>query len=211
MRVAKPYWLKLKQSADTQGRVRLQCLAAGPSPSVTCPRLNRTRPTPPASPAAMDLANARAAHMAAKPTILLPDNERKRPLPLAELPRICQKSTITLRPDDLGIKGQTPSRPALPHPTWQDACKIIRGNTEGVNGRIKGHHIDVGDPMNRLAHGRVAQTLLTALMVCMANQHILLSWRQTHDRPEPAPQDTTTPAEHDPAPPKADSRPPPRE
>ncbi|MDP9848832.1 hypothetical protein J2853_008043 [Streptosporangium lutulentum] len=29
--------------------------------------------------------------------------------------------------------------------------------------------------MNRLAHGRVAQTLLTALMVCLANQHILLS------------------------------------
>ncbi|MEV6868000.1 hypothetical protein AB0M44_44330 [Streptosporangium subroseum] len=65
--------------------------------------------------------------------------------------------------------------------------------------------------MKRLAHGRVAQTLLTALMVCLANQHILLSWRQVHDHPEPTPQDTTTPDEHDLAPPKADSRPPPRE
>lgn len=101
-----PYRLKLKQSADAQGRIQLQCPAAGPSPSVTCPRRGRTRPTPPASPAAVDLANARqrAAHMAAKPTILLPDNGRKRPLPLAELPCICQKSTITLCPDDLGIK-----------------------------------------------------------------------------------------------------------
>ncbi|MET8047833.1 hypothetical protein ABZU75_09525 [Streptosporangium sp. NPDC005286] len=58
----------------------------------------------------------------------------------------------------------------------------------------------------------MAQTLLTTLMVCLANQHILLSRRQVHDRPEePAPQDTTTPDEHDLAPPKADSRPPPRE
>ncbi|GAA4205374.1 hypothetical protein GCM10022252_65860 [Streptosporangium oxazolinicum] len=66
--------------------------------------------------------------------------------------------------------------------------------------------------MNRLAHGRVAQTLLTALMVFLGNQHILLSWRQVHDHTEePAPQDTPTPDEHDPAPPTADSRPPPRE
>ncbi|WP_143121016.1 hypothetical protein [Streptosporangium canum] len=209
-----PYWLKLKQSADAQGRIRLQCPAAGPSPSVTCPRLNRTRPTPPASPAAVDLTNARQrdAHLAAKPTIQLPDNERKRLLPLAELPRICQKSTITLRPDDLGIKDKLRQDRRYLTPTWQDAYRSIRANTEGVNGRIKGHHIDIGDPMNRLAHGRVAQTLLTALMVCLANQHILLSWRQTHDRTEqPAPQDTPTPDEHDPAPPKADSRPPPRE
>ncbi|GAA3409229.1 hypothetical protein [Streptosporangium vulgare] len=65
---------------------------------------------------------------------------------------------------------------------------------------------------NRLAHGRVARTPLTALMVCLANQHILLSRWHVHDRTEqPAPQDTPTPDEHDPAPPKADSRPPPRE
>ncbi|GAA3409180.1 hypothetical protein GCM10018952_09000 [Streptosporangium vulgare] len=174
----------------------------------------RTRLTPPASPAAVDLTNTgqRAAHPAAKPTIQLPDNERKRPLPLAELPRICQKSTITLRPDDLGIKDKLRQDRRYLTPTWQDAYKSIRANTEGVNGRIKGHHIDIGDPMNRLAHGRVAQTLLAALMVCLANQHILLSWRQVHDRTEePVPQDPTTPDEHDPAPPKADSRPPPRE
>ncbi|WP_157594726.1 hypothetical protein [Streptosporangium amethystogenes] len=57
----------------------------------------------------------------------------------------------------------------------------------------------------------MARTLLTALLVCLANQHILLSRRQVHDRPEPAPQDTATPDEHGLAPPRADSRPPPHE
>ncbi|WP_440105464.1 hypothetical protein [Streptosporangium sp. H16] len=38
----------------------------------------------------------------------------------------------------------------------------------------------------------MARTPLTALMVCLANQHILLSWRQVHDRTEqPAPQDAS--------------------
>ncbi|TMR95615.1 hypothetical protein [Nonomuraea basaltis] len=52
---------------------------------------------------------------------------------------------------------------------------------------IKGHHIDLSDPKNRLAHGLVAQTLLAALMVAIANEFILLAWRQTHDRPNPRP------------------------
>ncbi|MFI7636759.1 hypothetical protein [Nonomuraea sp. NPDC049400] len=38
------------------------------------------------------------------------------------------------------------------------------------------------DPKNRLAHGRVAQATLVALMVCVANLHMLASWRQTTDR-----------------------------
>ncbi|MGW1978686.1 hypothetical protein [Streptomyces sp. NPDC001889] len=32
-----PYFLKLKQNADTRGTIRPQCPAAGPSPSVNCP------------------------------------------------------------------------------------------------------------------------------------------------------------------------------
>ncbi|WP_188196765.1 hypothetical protein [Nonomuraea sp. SYSU D8015] len=42
-----PYWLKLKQGPDAQGRIRLQCPAAGTSPSVTCPAsLASTAPKP---------------------------------------------------------------------------------------------------------------------------------------------------------------------
>ncbi|MFF5453093.1 hypothetical protein ACFY40_17865 [Streptomyces sp. NPDC012950] len=37
----------------------------------------------------------------------------------------------------------------------------------------------VADPGKRLAHGRVAQTTLLALMVCGANLQMLLTWDQT--------------------------------
>ncbi|MEU4230081.1 hypothetical protein AB0F17_37815 [Nonomuraea sp. NPDC026600] len=55
--------------------------------------------------------------------------------------------------------------------------------TEGLNGRLKSHDLDLSDPKNRLAHGRVAQTILAALRVTVANDHFLDQWRQTH-RPE---------------------------
>ncbi|GAA0940852.1 hypothetical protein [Nonomuraea longicatena] len=45
------------------------------------------------------------------------------------------------------------------------AAGPIRANTEGLNGRAKSSDIDLGDPKNRLAHGRVAETILTALMI----------------------------------------------
>ncbi|MFB4293306.1 hypothetical protein ACBI99_37105 [Nonomuraea sp. ATR24] len=78
-----PYWLKLKQGAGTQRRIRLQYPAAGTSPSVTCPRLNRLHRSPAAPPTAVDLTNSRqrAAHGTAKPTVLLPADE---PLPPPE-------------------------------------------------------------------------------------------------------------------------------
>ncbi|MGX4731982.1 hypothetical protein [Kitasatospora griseola] len=60
-----PYFLKLKQSPDPRGAIRLQCPAAGPSPSVTCPRFARLHSAPATSgPAVIDLTNARstAAH-----------------------------------------------------------------------------------------------------------------------------------------------------
>ncbi|MGV9386134.1 hypothetical protein ACWDRB_60740 [Nonomuraea sp. NPDC003707] len=94
------------------------------------------------------------------------------------------------------------------HCQGDDQLKI---NTEGINGRLKGHHIDLGDPKNRLAHGRVAQTLLTALMVAVTNELILLAWRQAHDHREPPPEDTYASAAQDPDldPPAASGRPPP--
>ncbi|MGI5286695.1 hypothetical protein ACQEVF_25615 [Nonomuraea polychroma] len=209
-----PYWLKLKQGPDAQGRIRLQCPAAGTSPSVTCPRFTRLHRTQAAPPTAVDLANTRqrAAHTAAKPTIILPAGERIRPAKRKGDPaHICQQTTITLHPDDLGAKDKFRQDPHYLTPTWQDTYKPIRANTEGINGRLKGHHIDLSDPKNRLAHGRVAQTLLAALMVAVANEFILLAWRQVHDRPEPPPEDTTAPGDQEPdlGPPRPAGRPPP--
>ncbi|MFB6904073.1 hypothetical protein ACFCWB_07355 [Streptomyces bacillaris] len=178
-----PYFLKLKQSADERGAIRLQCPASGPSPAVSCPRFNQVHRVPAPRPAVVDLTNKRAtaAHAAAKPTVPIPQGERLRPLPKGELPRICQKPTITVRPGDLGKLDKFRQDRHYLHPTWQDAYRPERANIEGLNGRAKSHGIDVSDPTKRIAHGRVAQTILLALMICSINLHILFAWQQTSE------------------------------
>ncbi|WP_405692665.1 hypothetical protein [Streptomyces sp. NBC_00057] len=176
-----PYFLRLKESADERGAVRLQCPASGPSPAVSCPRFNQVHRVPAPRPAVVDLTDKRAtaAHSAAKPNVPIPQGERLRPLPKSELPRICQKPTITVRPGDLGKLDKFRQDRHYLHPTWQDVYRPERANIEGLNGRAKSHGIDISDPTKRLAHGRVAQTILLALMICSINLHILFSWQQT--------------------------------
>ncbi|MFE4590859.1 hypothetical protein [Streptomyces laurentii] len=162
----------------------LQHPASGPSPAVSCPRFNQVHRVPAPRPAVVDLTNKRAtaAHAAAKPTVPIPQAERLRPLPKGELPRICQKPTITVRPGDLGKLDKFRQDRHYLHPTWQDAYRPERANIEGLNGRAKSHGIDISDPTRRLAHGRVAQTILLALMICSINLHIVFAWQ-----PLPAP------------------------
>ena len=129
----------------------------------------------------MDLTNARstAAHPSAKPSIPISPAERLRPPNKNELPRICRKPTITVRPGDLGkIDKFRQDRPYL-SPAWHDAYKPIRAHNEGLNGRAKSHRIDIADPKKRLAHGRVAQTILLALMILMINLQIIQDWIST--------------------------------
>ncbi|MGW6691552.1 hypothetical protein [Streptomyces sp. NPDC054961] len=116
---------------------------------------------------------------AAKPTVPIPQAERLRALPEEELPRICQKPTITVRPGDLGKRDKFRQDRHYLHPSWQDAYRPERANIEGANGRLKSHGVNIADPSKRLAHGRVAQTILLALMVCSANLQMLFSWDQT--------------------------------
>ncbi|GAB2710480.1 hypothetical protein [Kitasatospora kifunensis] len=177
-----PYFLKLKQGPDRHGAVRLQCPAAGPSPSVTCPRFNRLHHPAASVPAIVDLSNARstAAHPSAKPSIQISPAERLRPPPKKELPRICRKPTITVRPGDLGKFDKFRQDRHYLRPAWHDAYKPIRAHNEGINGRAKGHHIDIADPRKRLAHGRVAQTILLALMILMINLQIIHDWTGTN-------------------------------
>ncbi|GAA1663682.1 hypothetical protein GCM10009733_071720 [Nonomuraea maheshkhaliensis] len=79
--------------------------------------------------------------------------------------------------------------------------------------RLKGHDLDLGDPKNRLAHGRVAQTILVALLVTVANDHFLDQWRHIHepqDRPVTLAITPQAPAQpFDGIPPAGQSRPPP--
>jgi hypothetical protein len=43
----------------------------------------------------------------------------------------------------------------------------------------KSHGVHIADPARRLAHGRIAQTILLALMIFTINLGILHSWTQT--------------------------------
>jgi hypothetical protein len=128
-----PFFLRLKQAPDTRGAIRLQCPAAGPWPTVSCARYNQVHRTPASRPVPVDLTNARAtaAHTAAKPPVPIPQTERLRPPPADQLPKICQKPTITVRPGDLGkIDKYRQDRHYL-HPSWQDAYRPAEPTLRG--------------------------------------------------------------------------------
>lgn len=136
-------------------------------------------PAPRLAPVDLTSKRATAAHTAAKPTVPIPPNERLRPRTQDELPRIFQKPTITVHPGALGKLDKFRQDRHYLHPTWQDAYQPERANIEGLKGRAKSYGIDISDPTKRLAHGRVAQTILLALKICSINLHILFIWQQT--------------------------------
>ncbi|WP_425834054.1 hypothetical protein [Streptomyces fractus] len=176
-----PFFLKRKQNPDPHGTIRLQCPAAGPSPAVSCTRFHQAHQVLDTRPTMVDLTNPRgaSAHTAAKPSVPIAPGERLRPLAPEQLPKICRQPTITLRPGGLGkIDKFRQDRPYLA-PPWQDVYRPARANIEGLNGRAKSHGINIADPARRLAHGRVAQTILLALMITKINLGILHSWTQT--------------------------------
>ncbi|MEV5508565.1 hypothetical protein [Streptomyces orinoci] len=209
-----PFFLKLKQAADARGAIRLQCPAAGTAPTVTCPRFQRLHRAPAAKPKAVDLTSLRAtaAHTAAKPIVPVEPAKRLRPLPQDELPRICQKPTITIHPGDLGQREKFRQDFRYLSGPWQDVYKPIRANNEGLNGRAKSHRINLTDASKRLAHGRVAQTILIALMICTINLQILHDWHLTTGAPPHSTDNHPGPGSHHIAPvqPANSGIPPPR-
>ena len=196
-----PYFLKRKQGPDPQGTVRLQCPAAGPSPSVTCPRFNRLHPHPTDPATVVDLTNPRAlaAHPAGKPAVQITPAERFNPPPKQNLPLICQQPTITIKPGELGKLDKFRQDRHYLSPDWHDAYKPIRAHNEGINGRAKGHRIDLAEPKRRLAHGRAAQAVLVALMICMLNLQILDDWHRTTGEPLPNTDLSSTPPSEEPS------------
>jgi hypothetical protein len=76
---------------------------------------------------------------------------------------------------------------------------------------VKGHRIDLAEPKRRLAHGRAAQAILVALMICMLNLQILHDWHHTTGQPQPDTDLTSTPPIGEPSAtgPTPNGRPPP--
>ncbi|WP_282702714.1 hypothetical protein [Streptomyces sp. CC219B] len=176
-----PFFLKRKQNPDPHGTIRLQCPVAEPSPAVPCARFHQVRQIAATRPVTVGLANPRATttHTAAKPTVPVPTAEQPRPPAPEQLPKICQQPTLTVRPGDLGkIDKFCQDRHCL-QPSWQNAYRPARANIKGLNSRAKSHGVNIADPSRRLAHGRVAQTILLAPMILTINLDILRSWTQT--------------------------------
>lgn len=179
-----PYFLKTKQGPDARGAIRLQCPAAGPSPSVNCARRDRLRPREPRSsgppPTVVNLADSRgrAAHPAARPTVQLPKDEWLALPPPEELPAVCGKSDITVPADAYGDRMVAKFRQDDHYLTaaWTASYKPIRSHNEGIHGRLKSGEIDIGNPKHRPAPGQVAQTLLVAILVTAGNLDILETW-----------------------------------
>jgi hypothetical protein len=175
-----PFYLHIKQRADHRGAIRVQCPAAGPSPSVNCPRHDRLHPSkkaPTAGPRKtikLEVLRNRTSDSAAKPTVQVPAREQENPPDSATLPAICRGRSMTVhahqsakfRQDEHYLSEE-----------WAAVYKPIRAHNEGANGRLKNHEIDIGNRKHRPARGRVAQSLLLAIMICIGNLQILNDWR----------------------------------
>ncbi|MET7300371.1 hypothetical protein [Embleya sp. NPDC005575] len=190
-----PYWLHRKQGPDERGSIRYQCPAAGPSPSVNCSRRDRLHPpkgTPgprPTTPIDLTDTRSRRAHPAARPTVPITDAERLDPPPPDHLPTICRQTTMTVHADEALPK----YRQDLPYlgVSWLAAYKAARSHTEGLNGRLKGQHFNIGDALRRPMRGRVGHHLAVAVILMIANLAILDTWvEQNTGEPLPDTDDT---------------------
>ncbi|MFJ5803792.1 hypothetical protein [Streptomyces decoyicus] len=158
-----PYFLKAKQGPDARGAIRLQCPAAGPSPSVNCARRDRLRPRkphssgPPTSVVNLADSRGRAAHPAARPTVQLPKDEWIALPPPEELPAVCGKSDITVPAAAYGDRMVAKFRQDDHYLTaaLTASYKPIRSHNEGTGpgrpnppGRHPRHRRQPGHPRN---------------------------------------------------------------
>jgi hypothetical protein len=147
----------------------------------------------------------RTTHTAARPTIQIPGAEHFPPPPKKTLPEVCCAGSITVPADaeaaDWRLAKYRQDDHYL-HTSWINTYRPIRSHNKGANGRFKSGKLDIGNPKHRPAPGQVAQTLLLAVMLTVANLTVLENWLTERDGP-----DELTTADFDatgPLPPPAD-------
>ncbi|WP_191892169.1 hypothetical protein [Streptomyces griseoaurantiacus] len=151
----KDYQTKIKEYGPA-GDQRRQCPALGPHATVTCYRRPQPRPS-----TVVDLDAPTVRTPAALPTIPRP----KRDTPV--YPDICRGKSITV-PGTVLAKWR--QKYALFTPLWQEAWSGLRSQNEGGDGNLKKSALDsIDNPQLRLPHGRVAQTLLNAVIIFVVN------------------------------------------
>ncbi|WP_338485151.1 hypothetical protein VM636_17925 [Streptomyces sp. SCSIO 75703] len=121
---------------------------------------------------------SRASHASARPTVQLPDREWTGPPGKEALPADCGASAISVPVDAAGDLKIAKFRQDSHYLSlaWDRIYRPIRSHNEGLNGRLKGAYLDIGNPMHRRAPGQVAQTILIAIMLAIGNLDILETW-----------------------------------
>lgn len=179
------YFLHLKQSADANGTVRLGCPAASKCPTVSCPR------RPDGRPREVFIGVGRPRRRQLLPTVEAPAQPRE------EWPDVCTRDSISVRANE-NAKLRLPV--TWMSPEWKLAFGTIRNLNEGGNSMIKrSFAASVADPQARLARGFVAQSVLTAVLLCANNMAELRRYHREHP-PEGHPANKTT----EPMPPTVD-------
>jgi hypothetical protein len=148
-----------------QGDQRRQCPAVGKYATVTCHRRPQS-----AAPGTVDLDAPKTRTAAALPRILKPKSDA------GPYPDICTKDSITV-PGTVLAKWR--QKYSLFSDKWREAWSNLRSQNEGGNGNLKKECLDsIAVPQKRLARGRVAQTLLVAVIICIANLRAIDRFRR---------------------------------
>jgi len=158
------------------GAYRIQCPAAGLSPTVTCPwadERDRTGGRAAANPrdVTIDLTNRRQVRSATAglPRVQPPD------IPIDQRPGCCQRATSTVPPDSNPKHRQKYLHGSTP---WKRPYGAIRALNEGGNGTLKFIDTDIAESKLRLPRGRVAQTILIAIQLTIANLRQIDIWKR---------------------------------
>ncbi|MFJ9209758.1 hypothetical protein [Streptomyces sp. NPDC102264] len=160
----KDFQAKVKEYGP-EGDQRRQCPALGPHATVTCYRRPQPRPS-----TIVDLDAPTVRTPAALPTIPKPKRDT------STYPDICTGKSITV-PGTVLAKWR--QKYALFTPLWQEAWSGLRSQNEGGNGNLKKSALDsIDNPQFRLPHGRVAQTLLNAVIIFVANLRAIERFRR---------------------------------
>ncbi|MFJ9350770.1 hypothetical protein [Streptomyces sp. NPDC101237] len=160
----KSYQTKIKEYGPA-GDQRRQCPALGPHATVTCYRRPQPRPS-----TVVDLDAPTVRTPAALPAITKPKRET------GTQPDICTAKSITV-PGAVHAKWRQ-TYPLLT-PQWREAWSGLRSQNEGGNGNLKRSAFDsIDNAQLCLPHGRVAQTLLNAVIIFVANLRAIKRFRR---------------------------------
>jgi hypothetical protein len=160
-----PFRLHVKERMQN-GDQRRQCPAVGLHATVSCPR--RAEETRAARTIDLNTPLPRVSQTLPSVRVPSPDTEGH--------PEVCTRKTITIPATVLAKWRQ---RYPVFSDQWQQAWSPLRSQNEGGNGNLKRFAGDTLDnPQARLAHGRVVQTLLVAIIIFVANVRALTAFRR---------------------------------